>query len=61
MYGRLAYAKLFGCLSHCCIRIDNEIGNFNGPLFNVGFQAGPPLYSSLGYIYERRGEVRTYT
>ena len=38
MYSRLAYTKLFGCFSYGCVRINNKIGDFNGPFFDIGLQ-----------------------
>ena len=59
MYGRLTNAKLFGGFSHSCVRVNNEVCYFHGPLFDIGLQGWPSLFVRLAYIYEGRGGVRT--
>ena len=59
MYSRLAYTKLFGSFSHSGIRVNDKVGNFYGPLFDIGFQEMALLLISLGDIYEGVGRNRT--
>jgi len=59
MYSRLTNAKLFGSLSHSCIRINNKIGYFYGPLFDISLQEMALPLNIVRKIYEGMFKVRT--
>ena len=49
MYSRLTNAKFLGCFPHSCVRINDKVGDFNGPLLDISFQELALLLIAIGY------------